>query len=301
VSNSRVYGDAVANSLRLGNAPTLVTRSLTGSQVGISRLSIGPEQLGMTARIPSEDTFIAAIYLTAVRHHELWRGGKPHICQGYAPNAMRVVNLVDSFSANIKYPHETLVFYIPRSVLDDITAQAGGRPIRTLNCTPGIIDPVVVRLTESLLPAFERPQEISGLFIDYVTQALCIHFAHHYGGFQPAAQFLKGGLSPRQTERAHAFLRAHHAENITLSDVALSCDLSPSYFIKAFKRTTGITPHQWLLRHRIERAQTMMLETETPLGEIAVACGFADQSHLTRVFKLAVGDSPGAWRRQRQF
>ncbi len=299
MSNGRIYGDAVAHSFRLRNVPVLVTRSLPGSQIGISRLSIGADQLGMTPRIPPEDTFIVAMYLTEVQHHELWRGGRLFIRQGYAPNSIRIVNLVEGYSANIACPHETLVFYIPRAVMDEVITDVGGRRISTLDCTPGIIDPVILRLGESLLPAFQRPQEVSTLFIDHVAQAICVHLAHRYGCFQPSPGFAKGGLSARQAARAQAFLAEHHAEDIALRDVAQYCDLSPAYFIKAFKRTTGQTPHQWLLRHRVDRAKLMMLETRTPIGEIAVACGFADQSHLTRVFKLLVGDSPAAWRRQR--
>ena len=300
MNSRRAYGDAVAHSLRLKDSPRLVTQSLKSSQIGISRLSIGPRQFGVTPRIPPEDTFIVAVYLTEVVNHELLRGGKPYLRQGYAQNSMRVVNLVEGFSASISCSHETLVFYIPRAVIDDVISEAEGRRIETLICSPGIIDPVVLRLTESLLRGFEFPQELPSLFIDYVVQAICVHLAHRYGGFQQKLTFGNGGLSPRQAARAQDYLAAHYAEDITLRDVALECRLSPAYFIKAFKKTIGITPHQWLIRHRIDRAKAIMDTTATPLGEIALACGFADQSHLTRVFKTIVGDSPGNWRRRRR-
>ena len=299
MNNERAYGDVVAHSLRLRNTPRLVTRSLKGYQIGISRLSIGPNQFGRTPLIPQEDTFILAIYLTEVRSHTLFAGGKPFLRQGYGRNAMRIVNLVEGFSADISCPHETLVFYIPRGAIDGMIKEAGGQSVSTLRFPPGLVDPTILRLSESLLPGFERPQEVPSLFTDYVSQAICVHLAHRYGGFQAGLHFVNGGLSPRQAARAKEYLAEHFADDITLREVAQECRLSPTYFIKTFKRTTGITPHQWLLQYRIERAKVMIADTAMSLGEIALACGFADQSHLTRIFKTLVGESPGRWRRYR--
>lgn len=81
----RTYGDALARSLRLQSPNTLVTRSLKKSQIGISRLSVGRDQLGMTSRVPPEDTFIVALHLTGFPHHELWRQGRRVVSQSYAP------------------------------------------------------------------------------------------------------------------------------------------------------------------------------------------------------------------------
>jgi AraC family transcriptional regulator len=84
---------------------------------------------------------------------------------------------------------------------------------------------------------------------------------------------------------------------VSLKDLAAACGLSVSYFVRAFKASTGDPPHRWMLRHRIERAKAQLGETEARLADIAIACGFADQSHFTRVFKSFVGLSPAAWRR----
>ena len=76
MNERRTYGDAVAHSHRLDGSPALITRSLPRSQIGITRISCGPEHIGMKAKIPAEDTFIAALHLTAVEHHELWSDGR---------------------------------------------------------------------------------------------------------------------------------------------------------------------------------------------------------------------------------
>ena len=85
--------------------------------------------------------------------------------------------------------------------------------------------------------------------------------------------------------------------DITLSEVANECGLSLSYFMRAFKRSTGDAPHRWLLRQRVQHAKTLLRETQMSLAEIAIVCGFADQSHFTRVFGVHTGQAPGVWRR----
>ncbi|MFT4252206.1 MAG: AraC family transcriptional regulator [Caulobacter sp.] len=113
-------------------------------------------------------------------------------------------------------------------------------------------------------------------------------------GAVPAAQ---GGLAPWQARK----LRKHVDESLEgdLSTAALGAlvALSPSYFGRAFKVTFGQTPHAYVTRRRLEAAQGMMLSTREPLSQIAYLCGFADQSHLCRLFRRAMGVAPQAWRR----
>ena len=84
---------------------------------------------------------------------------------------------------------------------------------------------------------------------------------------------------------------------VPLKDVARECRLSVSHFSRAFRRTVGVAPHHWLVTRRIEVAKEKLRNTRLSLSDVALACGFADQSHLTRVFTGRVGVSPGAWRR----
>jgi len=294
----RGFGDAVAHSLGLHDVPVLRTHVLHHSHVGISRLSVGADQLGMTPQIPPEDTFIVAMYLTAVPHHELWSRSRPVIAQGYVPNSMRIVNLIDEYSAHITCPHETLVFYVPRSVLNDFTEESGTRRVSHFTCRPGIIDPVTVHLGSVLLPAFQRPSEASTLFIDHVTLAMLTHLCGSYGGTKLGTPFSAGGMTRLQANRAKEFLAAHCADDVSLIDAARACGLSRGHFTKAFRVATGLTPHQWLQRHRIDRAKSQLQNPALTIADIAVSCGFADQSHLTRVFSRLVGDSPAAWRRR---
>ncbi len=107
-----------------------------------------------------------------------------------------------------------------------------------------------------------------------------------------------GGLAKWQERRAKELIAARLSDKLSVAEVAEACGLSISHFTRAFRKSTGLTPYQWLTERRIERAQGLLMrDVDLSLSEIAVACGFADQSHFTRVFKAVVGTSPGAFRR----
>jgi AraC family transcriptional regulator len=78
--------------------------------------------------------------------------------------------------------------------------------------------------------------------------------------------------------------------------MAAAANLSPYHFARSFKRTMGITPHQYALRRRIERAKEMLLETNLPIGDVARRAGFVSPSHFSQQFKRAVGVPPSALR-----
>jgi transcriptional regulator GlxA family with amidase domain len=92
-------------------------------------------------------------------------------------------------------------------------------------------------------------------------------------------------------------LEASIEGDLTLNAIAAECQLSTSHFSRAFRRSTGYPPHRWLLRHRIDIAKSLMKDRRQPLSQIALATGFADQSHFTRAFTSQIGTSPGVWRR----
>src|ERR671912_323720 len=102
---------------------------------------------------------------------------------------------------------------------------------------------------------------------------------------------------PWQTRRTKAFIEDKISNPITIDQLATIVGLSASYFGSAFKASFGETPHSYILRMRITLARRLMLETSTPLSEIALASGMSDQSHFTRVFRRFIGMSPHAWRR----
>jgi AraC family transcriptional regulator len=116
-------------------------------------------------------------------------------------------------------------------------------------------------------------------------------------GNAPAAATRAGRLAPWQERRLKAHIEANLTASLTTVDLAGVVNLSPSYFSRAFKRSFGTPPHSYLTIRRTMRAQELMLTTDEPLSQIAVACGLVDQSHLCRLFRRTVGRNPRAWRR----
>jgi AraC family transcriptional regulator len=115
---------------------------------------------------------------------------------------------------------------------------------------------------------------------------------------QPTEQ-VRGGLAPWQVRKVAIYVDAHLDRSIRNEDLAALVRLNPSHFGRAFRNSFGEPPHEYVIRRRVERAQGLMLSTAASLSDIALDCGLADQSHLTRLFRRVVGESPRAWRRAR--
>jgi AraC family transcriptional regulator len=111
---------------------------------------------------------------------------------------------------------------------------------------------------------------------------------------------VRGGLATWQARRIAQVIASGLAEPLPMADLASAVRLSTSHFSRAFKASFGMTPHAYILRRRVERAQDMMRTTAEPLSQIALACGFCDQAHLSRLFHRATGITPAAWRRHGQ-
>ncbi|WP_181832593.1 helix-turn-helix domain-containing protein [Bosea caraganae] len=112
------------------------------------------------------------------------------------------------------------------------------------------------------------------------------------------SEVARGGLAPWQKRKVDRYLQAHLQHPLRLDTLAEQIPLSVSHFCRAFKESFGTTPHMHIIRLRLELAQRLMLTTQDPLSQIALACGLADQAHLSKLFGRMVGEAPSAWRRR---
>jgi AraC-like DNA-binding protein len=214
--------------------------------------------------------------------------------------SVQVHDLRRSPVADIRDPFHVLHFYLPRRVLDALSAEKPFAQIDDMRIQPnsgGGHDPTIEHLILSAFSAVQKPDEISSLFADHLTLALGAHVTTRYGGIRLPQPNTKGGLSPWQQRRALDLLHANLDGAVSLSELAVECGLSVRHFARAFKRSMGLPPHRYPLKQRIETARGLLLNSKQSLLDIALACGFADQSHFTRVFTAAIGVSPGAIRR----
>ncbi|NEV01045.1 helix-turn-helix domain-containing protein [Bradyrhizobium uaiense] len=108
--------------------------------------------------------------------------------------------------------------------------------------------------------------------------------------------YIRGGLPPRVLRRVREHIDANIEQRISVEALARLADLSVWYFVRAFKQSVGVTPHDYLIRRRVERTMKLLSDTDLSLSEIALAAGFADQSHCARRFRQHVGMSPRDYR-----
>jgi AraC family transcriptional regulator len=112
-----------------------------------------------------------------------------------------------------------------------------------------------------------------------------------------AAPDRRGGLRAWQARKVRAYIDSHIAGPVLVADLCALVQLSEAHFSRAFRRTFGRSPHAFLIRRRVELAAQYMLQTEAPLSDIALRCGFTDQPHLCKHFRQLTGHTPAAWRR----
>jgi AraC-like DNA-binding protein len=108
-----------------------------------------------------------------------------------------------------------------------------------------------------------------------------------------------GGLAPWMVRKVSTHIETHLDSAISSADLAGLAKQSVYHFCRVFRESFGESPHKYVMRRRIERAQGLMLQTNLSLAQIAIECGLADQAHLSRTFRRFVGECPGIWRRAR--
>lgn len=175
----------------------------------------------------------------------------------------------------------------------------GGEALNRLACAPPWTDPVVERFALALVRPGAVGSGIAGLYSEGLSCAILARvFARAQEGPRggPAGA---GGLVRWRLKRVTDFVEANFAEPLRLADLARCAGLSRMHFAAQFRAATGLRPHEFVLRHRIDRAQERLRDPSASLVEVALGVGFQTQAHFSTVFRQLVGESPGRWR-QRQ-
>lgn len=278
------------------DARAAATPQLIAGQYSILRNSNRNPDPNNILDIPCSDSFSVIVQLEDFASHRLWRGGRLSYKGGHVRESTSIAYLGDEVKCQHLAPYDNLRINLPRAPLEEALYEEGLSRRIALNCPPGTLDPVVYHLTQSLLPALTMPGHVNRLFVDQVMLALCTHISARYGNTADWTEPAKG-LSDWQARRAKELIAHHLSDGLSVAVLAQECALSRSYFTRAFKRSTGMTPHEWLLQMRVDKAKQLMLHTALNLSQIGLDCGFSDQSHFSRVFQRITGASPSRWRR----
>lgn len=292
---------APEGAFRLDGPGSVVARSLIGTRLATTR-AIFPDNHGITDAIAPADGYVLIQRLAENPDHDLWTGGKPIDTHAGSDQRVRMISMQDGeLYACMRRGGNGLLHFIPTSSLVEASEALGGRQISELDVqlNAAVKDDVLHHLGLALLPSLEAPDTVNQLLIDQVGLMVSMHLVQRYGTAQAGRTFRRGGLAPWQERRAKELLMQNINGDISLDELAAQCDLSAGYFARAFRATTGQTAHKWLTDRRIALAKHKLERSTASLAEIARDCGFADQSHFTRMFSREVGYAPGAWRRAR--
>ena len=134
------------------------------------------------------------------------------------------------------------------------------------------------------------------LFVDSVEQAMAVALVSGHAVNRRPVQVSRGGLGPARLRRIRELVHAQMEDELSLDEMAQSVGLSTAHFARMFRKSTGETPHQFVLRQRLERAKAMLRAPDARVLDVAVACGFKTQQHFAQVFRDVCGISPTGYR-----
>jgi AraC-like DNA-binding protein len=197
----------------------------------------------------------------------------------------------------VRGPFDYLHYYLSDSLLKSVAHENEIATPSGLQASFFIEDLVVAQLTRSILFQVRNGEPLDNLALDQVAMLLSAHVLQRYCGAASAAPSPRRGLQTWQRLRAEEMLRAQLDGNITIKALATTCSLSPSHFARGFRRTFGVSVHQYLIRLRIEKAKGLLIGPKKKLSEIAELSGFCDQAALSRAFSRLERITPSRWRK----
>lgn len=203
----------------------------------------------------------------------------------------------DRYRADIQQPFDFVLLEISDAMLERTIEENAGKRARGVDRESSVKDDVLFHLARALTPALETPAIASTLFVDQMGFAMVDRIVVAHGGATSALSSANRRLPRLLEARAKEMLRSRMDGNLSIAEIADACGLSRSHFTRAFRETTGHTPHQWLIAERLAQASALLKDLRVPLADVAAACGFSDQSHFTRAFSRHLGVPPGHWRK----
>jgi AraC family transcriptional regulator len=155
-----------------------------------------------------------------------------------------------------------------------------------------ICDPLILQIALALKADLKSHKPGGRLYAEMLTSTLAVHLLRNYSSHQPKSIRYLGGLSPTQLKLVIDCINDYLDRDLGLEELAEIAQLSTYHFCRSFKQSTGFSPHQYLIRQRVERAKLLLKDEKMEIRDVAIACGFTHQSHLNRHFKRLTGVTP---------
>jgi AraC family transcriptional regulator len=159
-------------------------------------------------------------------------------------------------------------------------------------------DPVINSIGIALLGELDSEGLSGRLYVESLANVLAVHLLRYYSVPSTRPVTFTGGLSSVKLRQVTDFISDNYGRDIKLAALAQVAGMSSFHFAREFKRTTGTTPHQYLIKFRIERAKALLAKRDLPLIEVSLRSGFSHQSHFTRLFRRVTGTTPHSYRTQ---
>ena len=159
-------------------------------------------------------------------------------------------------------------------------------------------DTVINSIGMALLGELESEGLSGRLYAESLGNVLAVHLLRYYAVPSTRPLTFTGGLSAAKLRQVTEFIADNYGREIKLAELAQVAGMSSFHFAREFKRTTGTTPHQYLIKFRIERAKALLARRDMPLIEVSLRSGFSHQSHFTRLFRRVTGTTPNSYRTQ---
>ncbi|MBA3836171.1 MAG: hypothetical protein C0499_00710 [Zymomonas sp.] len=159
-------------------------------------------------------------------------------------------------------------------------------------------DPMIARMGRLVAQEIQAPSGGSQMMLDSVSLALTVRMLRTWSRLTECSDLLTSGLAPWQQKRTIEVLQSRYADDLSIADLAAEARLSPFHFIRSFKRSVGVPPHQYLTKIRLERACVLLETTNLAITDVAFETGYQSPAHFARLFRRHYGLTPTAYRRK---
>lgn len=267
-----------------------------GPRLRATRWRSFEERVREAAAVTPDDCYVIGITMRAM-DVRLSVAGRTVLDGSVMPGTPLVAGPGEPARCLFRGPCDELHLYASNDMIVECAGDLPGRPSAELGCRfAPTRDPFVERLAWTLLGADEIGGPTGQLYLDCIGVAIIARILGATGGGAPSGASKQSALPRWRLKRAIEYVEAHLDEPVRLADLSAAAGLTRMHFAAQFRAATGLRPHEYLLRRRIERAQQMLVATDMPVVEVALSVGFQTQSHFTTVFKRFTGQPPLAWR-----